>query len=143
VPDDLASFQRTLSARSFAQITSSLASASVNLSLPRFKTETKTSLAAALALMGMPLAMNPDRAVFFGITTDERLFIGDVVHQANIDVNEKGTDATAATAVLMVASAAPAQTVTLKVNKPFFFVFRDTKTGAILFLGRIVDPSAA
>ena len=67
--------------------------------------------------------------------------ISDVIHQANIDVDEKGTEAAAATAVVMRATAMPAEPVTLRVDRPFLFALRDVPTGAILFLGRVADPS--
>jgi serpin B len=142
VPDDLAGFERDLDAARFAQITSALQTTSVDLTLPRFKIETKSELSSALATLGMPLAFDQDRADFSGITTQERLYISKVVHQANIAVDEKGTEASAATAVVMAAMASPAQPVTLHVDRPFLFAVRDTRTGAILFLGRVVDPSA-
>ena len=142
VPDDMAAFEKALDGAMFATITSALRTAMVDLAMPRFKTETKTDLLSVLAGLGMPLATDPDRADFSGITSDERLFIAGVVHQANISVDESGTEASAATAVVMVGAAAPVQTVTLRVDRPFLFALRDTRTGAILFLGRIVDPSA-
>jgi len=92
--------------------------------------------------MGMPLAFDPNRADFSGITTQEQLYISKVVHQANISVDEKGTEASAATAVQMEVAAMPSKQVTLHVDRPFIFAVRDTKTGAILFLGRVADPSA-
>ncbi|HEY1169246.1 MAG TPA: serpin family protein [Candidatus Limnocylindrales bacterium] len=141
VPDDLAAFEGGLDAARFAQVTTALQTANVNLTLPRFSIETKTDLASALSGMGMPLAFDPDRADFSGITTQEKLFISAVIHQANISVDEKGTEASAATAVVMVASLVPAHSVTLNVNRPFLYAVRDTSTGAILFLGRVVDPS--
>jgi serine protease inhibitor len=142
VPDDLAAFEHGLDAARFAQITTGLQAAEVDLTLPRFKVETKSDLSFALAGMGMPLAFDPSRADFSGITTQEQLYIKRVVHQANIAVDEKGTEATAATAVVMaVATPAPRQPVTLHVDRPFLFAVRDTETGAILFLGRVVDPS--
>ena len=143
VPDDLAAFEKGLDAAAFASIEQALRPTSMQLAMPRFATETKTELTGILAAMGMPLAMDPDRADFSGITTAERLFISRVAHQANITVDENGTEASAATAVVMaVATAAPVK-VSLRLDKPFIFAIRDTKTGAILFLGRIVDPSAA
>ena len=142
VPDDLAAFEGSLDAARFSQITTGLQAADVDLTLPRFKIETKSNLNSALAGMGMPLAFDPSRADFSGITTQEQLYISKVVHQANIAVDEKGTEATAATVVVMAgASAAPIQPVTVHVDRPFLFAVRDTKTGAILFLGRVVDPS--
>ena len=70
------------------------------------------------------------------------LLIDDVIHQANIDVDEKGTEAAAATAVVMRAGSAPAdEPVTMRVDRPFLFALRDVPTGAVLFLGRVTDPS--
>jgi len=143
VPDDMTAFDDGLDAARFDTIAGALSPAIVNLSLPRFKTETRKDLAPVLAEMGMPLAMDPNKADFSGITSDEALYIKAVVHQANISLDEKGTEASAATAVVMAAAAAPAETVTLHVDRPFLFALRDTNTGAILFLGRIVDPSAS
>lgn len=142
VPDDFAAFARGLTADQFGAVTAAMVPARVDLTLPRFKTETKADLKETLAAMGMPLAFDPDRADFSGISGRQGLYIAAVVHQADISVDEKGTEATAATAVVMaVASAAPAA-VTLHVNRPFVFAIRDTRTGAVLFLGRIVDPAA-
>jgi serpin B len=143
VPDNLAAFEGGLDAALFARITAALGARPVDLTLPRFKVETKSDLSPALAGMGMPLAFDASRADFSGITTQEQLYIESVVHQANIAVDEKGTEATAATAVVMAVASAPApiQPVTLHVDRPFLFAVRDTRTGAILFLGRVVDPS--
>jgi serpin B len=141
VPDDLAAFESKLDASMLDTITGSLADRQVILGLPRFSTESSLSLSDTLATMGMPSAFT-DRADFSGITTDESLAISAVIHQANIDVDENGTTAAAATAVMMAGSAMPVDQVTLTVDRPFVFALRDLDTGAVLFLGRIVDPSA-
>jgi len=143
VPDDLATFESSLDAARFSQIAAALQPTDVDLTLPRFKIETKSDLSSALAGMGMPLAFDPNGADLSGITTQENLYIAKVVHQANISIDENGTEATAATAVEVdaAASMAPREKVTLHVDRPFLFTVRDTGTGAILFLGRVVDPS--
>jgi serpin B len=140
VPEDLAEFERTLSAATWAAIVDALAPAQVGLALPKFGIETKTDLAPILASLGMPSAFD-DRADFSGITTSERLQVSNVIHQANIDVDEKGTEAAAATAVVMRATGIPAEPVLLRADRPFLFAVRDVPTGAILFLGRVGDPS--
>jgi serpin B len=140
VPDDLATFEHELTAESLAAITGALTDTQVSLTFPRFSIETKTDLAAVLGRLGMPSAFD-DRADFSGITTAEKLLISAVIHQANIDVDEKGTEAAAATAVVMRATGMPAEPVTLRVDRPFIFALRDVPTGAILFLGRVTDPS--
>jgi serpin B len=145
LPTDIASFEAQLDADRFASIVAALGDADVDLSLPRFDTMTKIkNVQDFLAELGMPLAMDEGRADFSGITTEQKLFIGQVIHQANITVDEKGTEAAAATVVVMLGTAVPVEPriVTLKVDRPFVFALRDTQTGAILFLGRIVDPSA-
>jgi serpin B len=105
-----------------------------------FGIETKTDLAPILGSLGMPSAFD-DRADFSGITTSKRLQVSNVIHQANIDVDEKGTEAAAATAVVMRATGMPAEPVVLRADRPFLFAVRDVPTGAILFLGRVGDPS--
>ncbi len=142
VPDNLTDYQGTLDADSFAQVTAALSSREVELTMPRFAAETKASLASVLEELGMPLAFDPDQADFSGMTTQEPLYISDVIHQANITVDEKGTEAAAATAVVMEAGAAPTEPVHMNVDRPFIFALRDLQTGAILFLGQIVDPAA-
>jgi len=143
VPDDLAAFEKGLDSARFAEVTSTLSGALVDLALPKFKIETRSDLSSILPGMGMPLAFNPDQADFSGMTTQEPLYISKVLHQANISVDENGTEASTATVVVMEAgSAAPQQAVSMRVDKPFLFAVRDGKTGAILFLGRVVDPSA-
>ena len=141
VPDDFATFTTSLDAATFAGIVAALSVREVTLGLPKFGTETKVDLGEVLAAMGMTDAFDPNRADFSGITSDERLYISAVVHQANIDVDEKGTTAAAATAVVMRASAAPGTPVVLNVDRPFVFALRDVTTGAIVFLGQVTTPA--
>ncbi len=119
-----------------------LAERLVELGFPKFDIETSVSLADTLKEMGMPTAFGD--ADFSGMTTDEQLVIGDVIHQANITVDEDGTEAAAATAVVMVATSAPVELdpVTLTIDRPFTFWLRARSTGAVVFMGRINDPSA-
>lgn len=114
----------------------------VKLWLPKWDTETFAPLADLLADLGMPTAFT-GQADFSGITTQEALAITSVVHQANITVDEHGTEAAAATAVLAGATAMPDPTdlVELHVDRTFLFALRDTVTGAVVFLGRVADPS--
>ncbi|MET0714870.1 MAG: serpin family protein, partial [Mycetocola sp.] len=118
----------------------------LQLSLPRFSIDTRAQLSKLLAAAGMPRAFGPT-ADFSGIhdpaSDGEQLFISAVVHQANIDVDEKGTEAAAATAVGMDTGGGPSalDNVTIRFDRPFLFFVRDVETGAILFMGRVVDPS--
>lgn len=118
----------------------------VSLSLPKFGVATRADLVPVLKAMGLTVATDSTKADFSGLTTDVPLYISNVIHQANLDVDEKGTVAAAATAVVMMAGGCtgpdPARTVSLSFNRPFLFLVRDQQTGAILFMGRVVDPSA-
>jgi serpin B len=94
--------------------------------------------------MGMPVAFDPSTADFTGIATPPEgpLYITKVIHAANIDVDEKGATASAATAIVMAAGGGPdIKLITFKVDRPFLFLLRDVPTGAILFIGRVTDPS--
>jgi serpin B len=110
------------------------------ISLPKFEFETEYGLNNVLKDMGMPTAFSM-AADFSGMTGDTELYIGDVIHKAFIKVDEKGTEAAAATAVVMTAmSAGPTKQNIFKADHPFMFVIQDTKTGNILFMGNVVDP---
>ncbi|HQZ35677.1 MAG TPA: serpin family protein [Ilumatobacteraceae bacterium] len=124
------------------EVFAALTRTKVDLGLPRFDIETSTSLAGVLGAMGMVAAFSD--ADFSGMTADEKLLIGDVIHQANITVDEEGTEAAAATAVSMVATAMPEEEVpvVLTIDRPFTFWLRDTDGSTVLFAGRVNDPSA-
>lgn len=126
---------------SIAEVTASLADHMVELAFPKFDIETSVSLADALKALGMPTAFDESAADFSGMTTQDQLVIGDVIHQANITVDEEGTEAAAATAVVMVATSLPPP-ATLIVDRPFTFWLRARTTGAVIFMGRVNDPSA-
>jgi serpin B len=110
----------------------------VNVFLPKFKASSSFALKPALAAMGMPDAFDIDRADFSGMDGRENwLYIGDAFHKAFVDVNEEGTEAAAATAVVMALRSEPP---TFRADHPFVFLIRENSTGAILFLGRVVNP---
>jgi len=115
----------------------------VMLALPRFRQEGEFGLIPALQQLGIRQAFQPGEADFTGITTAEPLSISAVVHKAYIDVDELGTEASAATAVAIRAMAAvrpAAPPVTMTVDHPFLFAITDTSTGVLLFLGRVTRP---
>jgi serpin B len=113
----------------------------VNLWLPKFTFRSESGLKDPLAALGMPIAFT-ENADFSGITKQEPLEIADVLHQAFIAVDENGTEAAAATAVVFRATSAPLSPVELRVDRPFLFAIQDDETGALLFLGRVTDPTA-
>lgn len=115
----------------------------VTLALPRFRQEGEFGLIPALQQLGIRRAFQPDGADFTGITTAEPLFISAVMHKAYIDVDEHGTEAAAATAVVIRTTAAvrlDAPPVTMTVDHPFLFAITDASTGLLLFLGRVTRP---
>lgn len=115
----------------------------VAITLPRLHLETSFDLAKALAALGMPTAFT-HRADFSGMTTDGTpLLISRVVHKAYLDVDEEGTEAAAATAVMMEATSAmrPEQPKDFRADRPFILAIRHKASGAILFLGRVADPA--
>jgi serpin B len=89
----------------------------------------------------MPVAFS-GAADFSGMTGSPDLCISEVLHKAFVSVDEAGTEAAAATAVIMRETAVPAEPVEMTMNRPFIFLIRDIDTGAILFVGRVLDPSA-
>ena len=143
VPDagKLSSFERGLDGAALRRIASGLSSTQVILSMPKFSFRSQSQLKDALSELGMPLAFT-DRADFSGMTKQESLEIAAVIHQAFIAVDEKGTEAAAATAVVASLTSAPQRQVELKIDRPFLFLIQDDETGAILFMGRVADPRA-
>jgi len=104
------------------------------VSLPKFKMEYEIALNKALVELGMGVAFDSSKANFGGICEGD-CWIDEVRHKTSVDVNEEGTEASAATIVKMKRGAPP-----LIVNRPFFCAIRDDTTGAMLFMGCIVDP---
>jgi serpin B len=112
----------------------------VGLTLPRFDFETDLELPKLLKQMGLTSPFGPG-ADFSGMTGEKDLFVSDALHRANIAVDERGTEAAAATVLGMAESGAP-ETVEMIVDGPFFFAITERDTGTILFLGRVTDPSS-
>jgi serpin B len=137
--DGLPALEQRLTAANLAQWLGKLSDHSVDVTLPKFKLTSAFLLEDELAKMGMPIAFTPG-ADFSGMTTRERLFIGHVVHKAFVDVHEAGTEAAAATAVVMFTASAP-PAAAFRADHPFVYLLRDRRTGSILFLGRVTDPS--
>ena len=142
LPDsgEFESFENNMDATLVDQRISSLEFREVDLTMPKFEYEYECSLADTLAGMGMPTAFTSD-ADFSGMTGNRELAITDVVHKAYVSVDEEGTEAAAATAVIVGLTAAPVETVQMTVDRPFIFLVRDIETDTILFIGRVMDPS--
>lgn len=108
------------------------------LRMPRFEVDARLPLKSALQDLGMEAAFNEGLADFSGITAAERLFITDALHQGVLKVDEEGTEAAAATAVVTGPTSVPETTFDLTVDRPFLLMIRDRPTGAPLFFGRVV-----
>jgi serpin B len=137
--DGLAALEASLSAEKLTDWLGKLHRRKVEVALPRFKTTAEFSLKDTLVAMGMTDAFGD--ADFSGMTGAKDLFISAVIHKAFVDVNEEGTEAAAATAVVMRPLNGGGPPPVFRADHPFLFLIRDTKTGSILFLGRILDPT--
>lgn len=114
----------------------------IEVHFPRFKLETEYDVVVPLQKLGMKDAFDPSNADFSGMGWPKGdLWIGQVKHKAFIEVNEEGTEAAAATAVIMMTRAVLIERHEFRADHPFFFVIRDNSTGSLLFSGRLVNPS--
>lgn len=145
---DLGAVERALSADTIRAWSSAVAPTDrVEIHLPRFRVEgAPIALKEPLGAVGMPLAFT-SAADFSGMSTpanpDERLHIDDVYHATFVQVDEQGTEAAGATGVVMAARGAPMReppTPVFRADRPFLFLLRDVRSGAVLFVGRITDP---
>jgi serpin B len=140
--DGIGALEQELTSENLSTWLSTIRKREVIVSIPKFKMTDKFSLERVLAALGMPTAFSRN-ADFSGMTGRRDLFISAVIHQAYVDVNEEGTEAAAATAVTMkLLSVGPGQTPVFRADHPFLFLIRDTKSGSILFLGRVMNPQA-
>jgi len=134
-------FENTITPDRLNAIINDFSSANVQLKLPKFTYESGSiSLKKALTQMGMPVPFSSS-ADFSGINGTRDLFISDIFHKAFVSVDEAGTEAAAATAVIVGEISIPLPPVEVTIDRPFIFLIRDIKTHAILFIGRIVNPA--
>lgn len=144
VPDDgsFESFESEFDQETLSSVLGALERTTVELGMPKFEFKSDLDLKDALKTMGMVSAFEPKTADLSGMDAMTDLYISDVVHQAFVSVDEEGTEATAATGVVVSLTSAPAGPVELTIDRPFVFLIRDRSTDAVLFLGRVLDPSA-
>lgn len=136
-------FRDSLTATKLLSIIESLERQRVILSMPMFEFESEFSLRDTLTQMGMPDAFSPEDADFSGMTTHRRLFIADVFHKAFVAVDEAGTEAAAATAVIVqLQRGSVNEPVVIDINRPFIFFIRDIETNTILFQGQVTNPGS-
>ncbi|MFO7774709.1 MAG: serpin family protein [Candidatus Hydrogenedentota bacterium] len=143
--DGLPALEAELTADTVEQWVDALNRERVDVKLPKFEFTTEVRLDDVLQAMGMQDAFSPEDSNFLGMAPDaDDLHISAVLHKAFIDVHEEGTEAAAATAVVMQVTAIMPEDdpVAFHADRPFLFLLRDQHSGSILFMGRAADPSA-
>lgn len=138
--DNLPRLEKLLSMAKIEEWKNGLNEQEVEVHIPKFTSNAKYSLADNLGNMGILTAFTSG-ADFSGISSEKPLFISNVVHQAFIGVDEKGTEAAAATATAVRVASLPLQTPVFRADHPFIFMIQDKNTGLIMFIGRVSDPS--
>lgn len=151
MPAHLKAFERDLSPQTLNQVVASLADNGFDIQMPLFNMRTQAMLADALKAMGMKAAFDAVQADFSqmvdpadlaALNPPETLSVSAVIHQAWIKVTEAGTEAAAATAIIGGDTTGGGPEISIHLDHPFLWFIRDRDTGAILFMGRVMDPSA-
>jgi len=142
MPDDgqFAAFETILDWSTLEGVLDSLQAVDMHLTMPKFTFTSQFDLAEVLAGMGMLDAFCAGAADFSGMDSGGSLCISAVIHQAFVAVDEEGTEAAAATAVVMPESAPMPSGLELTIDHPFFFLIRDRDSGQVLFVGRVLNP---
>ncbi|MDK1032271.1 MAG: serpin family protein, partial [Planctomycetia bacterium] len=138
--DGLADVEKSLAKDGLKDVLKNLREQEVVVFVPKFKMESQFSLSETLKAMGMKDAFVFGAADFSGMNGRKDLFISAVVHKAFVDVNEEGTEAAAATAVVIETESIEPPPPVFRADHPFIFLIRHEKTGAILFIGRVTNP---
>ncbi len=133
-------FEKELDAELVKAIIDKLETCQVALTMPKFEYESSFDLKEALSTLGMKVAFTAD-ADLSGMNGKRDLFIQDVLHKAFVSVDEAGTEAAAATAVIVGLTAVPPEPITVTIDRPFIFLIRDIPTGSIIFVGRVLNPA--
>ena len=135
---DLDSIEKSINTKKISEYRNSLQETQIDIYIPKFKFETKYFMAETLAEMGMPTAFGGG-ADFSGINGQGGIWIDKVIHQAFVEVNEEGTEAAAATAVIMDEGVMISKV--FRADHPFIFIIQQKDSGNILFMGRVSDPT--
>jgi serpin B len=112
----------------------------VTVGLPRFEMDTTMDLKEALSQMGMTDAFDPEKADFSGMIDHDEFALSAVLHKARVKVDEQGTEAAAVTIMALAAGAIEEEEIIFHVNRPFLFLIVERQTGAVLFMGSVVEP---
>jgi serpin B len=136
----LSSVESALTSDFLAGLSTSMQNYAIDIAIPKFKfTTASTSLRSILMSLGMNSAFS-DAADFSGIDGTRFLSISDAIHKAFVAVDERGTEAAAATAIIIGITAIMQPPVSFTANHPFIFLIRDNTTGTVLFMGKVVNP---
>ncbi|MHC4625100.1 MAG: serpin family protein [Planctomycetota bacterium] len=138
--DGLNKFEKTLTSENLSLWLTKLHKTKVIVSVPRFKVTSEFGLSDVLKSMGMKDAFTP-QADFSAMSGMKDLFISAVLHKAYVDVTEEGTEAAAATGVVVGVTSVPPPPPEFRADHPFVFLIRDNRTGSILFIGRVANPA--
>ena len=138
--EGLAAMEKNLNTKNLEGWLAKMNRREVQVFLPKFRQTCEFGLGEVLSRMGMKDAFSPGQADFSGMNGRQDLFISAVLHKAFVEVNEEGTEAAAATGIIVGVTSIPLPPPEFRADHPFVFMIRDAKTGAILFMGRIVKP---
>ena len=138
--DGLAAIEGMLSAESLDEWSSGMRKQKVRTYIPRFKLTEKFQLNTMLSALGMPSAFAPQKANFSGMNGKRDLYITAALHKAFVDVNEEGTEAAAATGIVIGVTSVRPEPKVFRADHPFVFFIRHNPTGSILFMGRVTNP---
>jgi len=136
--NNISIIEPAMNAENFSNWKTNIFEIDIDVEIPKFKFETKYSLNNLLKYMGIIDAFSPGVANFSGMDGTNYLFISKALHQAFVEVNEKGTEAAAATGIIVGLTAVPDQ---FRADHPFIFLIQHKETGAILFMGRVMNPA--
>ena len=137
----LSMLESKLNMETMQSLLNSMRMKEIKVFLPRFTFTSQFSLSSVLKTIGMQDAFDPMKADFTGISKSDKLFIFDVLHKAFVEVNEEGTEAAAATGVIVGITCVPAEPVVFRADHPFLFAIRERTAGSILFIGRVYNPA--
>jgi len=142
--NDIESVETMINPDNLDEWRNNLSEQRVNIYIPKFEFETKYSLNSALQTMGINDAFTPGEANFSGMDGTDDLFISEVVHKAYVKVDEEGTEAAAATGVVVGITSINEQDIEeFKADHPFIFMIQHKETGSVLFLGKVMNPNPA
>jgi len=147
--DGLPELEVSLSRRMLDDCVARMTEREVSVVLPRFRLERQADMRRSLAILGMTAALDPARADFSGMNgrrapDPEALMLSNVPHQASVAADEEGIEAAAATSVRVVMMCVRRRPpIVFRADRPFLFAIRDDRTGAIVFLGRVIDPTVS